>query len=51
VITFSGRVGAAVHNETAKILGAVASFRKPFVLGEVMGAASKTLSDGPPITD
>lgn len=51
VITFSGRVGAAVHNETARILGAVASFQKPFVLADVMRAVREALAidaPGPP---
>jgi len=45
VITFSGRASAAVHNETAEILGAVASFRKPFGLGKVVKAIREALAD------
>lgn len=44
VITFSGRAGAAVHNETAEILGAVASFRKLFAVRDILTAVRHALA-------
>jgi CheY-like chemotaxis protein len=38
VITISGRDGAQVHNEAAEILGAVASFEKPFRAEDLLEA-------------
>lgn len=38
VITFSSREGAGEHSETAMILGAVASLRKPFSVTDLFHA-------------